>query len=226
MQGQMRRPRNESAVTLLPLSSTQQAFWFGQRLNPDSALYNIGGYIEIYGAVDPAIFERALRQAVAGADGLSLQFIETQDRPQQYFNRDIAWDMPVFDVSREADPRAAAEAWMSDDLARVFDLTRGPLFRFALLKAGDDRFYWYGAYHHLVNDFSGSLLIERRVADLYSRLVGGTGPTTDDPGSWLDLLDEDESYRLSPRLQRDQDYWRGRLVDRPDVTTLSGRPPA
>ena len=67
---------------------------------------------------------------------------------------------------------------MSDDLARVFDLTRGPLFRFALFKAGDDRFYWYGAYHHLVNEFSGSLLIERRVADLYSRLVGGTGPTT------------------------------------------------
>ena len=64
------------------------------------------------------------------------------------------------------------------------------------------------------------------MADLYSRLVGGAGPTTDDPGSWLDLLDEDESYRLSPRLQRDQDYWRGRLVDRPDVTTLSGRPPA
>ena len=90
-------------------------------------------------------------------------------------------DMPVIDLSREADPGAAAKAWMSDDLARLFDLTRGPLLRFALVKAADDRFFWYGAYHHLVNDFSGSLLIERRVADLYSQLVGGAEPEWRNP---------------------------------------------
>jgi nonribosomal peptide synthetase DhbF len=108
----------------------------------------------------------------------------------------------------------------------TLDLTRGPFFRYALFQAAHDRFFWYEVYHHLINDFVGSSLVERRVADLYSRFVEVAIPETDEPCSWLDLLDEDESYRLSGRRERDQNYWRAQLVDRPDAVTLSGRPPS
>ena len=213
------------AQTLFPLSAAQTGVWFGQKLDPGSAFYNVGGYVEICGPVDHGAFERALRQAVAGADGLHLHFIETEDGPRQYFARDVEWDMPFIDVSREADPRAASVAWMLDDMARVFDLTHGPFFRFALFQAAQDRFFWYEVYHHLINDFFGSLLVERRVADLYSRLVNDAKPQTEEPSSWLDLLKEDDSYQLSARRERDQSYWRAQLIDRPDAVTLSGRPP-
>ena len=54
---------------------------------------------------------------------------------------DPDWVMPIIDVSAEADPRVAAEAWMRDDMARVADLTRGPLFGYALFRAATDRFF-------------------------------------------------------------------------------------
>lgn len=47
-----------------PLSSPQLDFWFDQILHPEVPLYNIGGYVRIEGAIDPAQFEKALNQVI------------------------------------------------------------------------------------------------------------------------------------------------------------------
>ena len=83
------------------------------------------------------------------------------------------WSMSLVDVSDAPDPQAAAERWMRADLAEPVDLTRGPLFAYALLKAAADRFFWYSRYHHIVMDGFGFALVARRVADVYSALVAG-----------------------------------------------------
>src|SRR5437762_12774480 len=60
----------------LALSSAQLGIWFAQKLDPGSAAYNIGEYIEIDGPVVLPLFERALRQVVSEAQSLRLQFSE------------------------------------------------------------------------------------------------------------------------------------------------------
>ncbi|MCL2384540.1 MAG: condensation domain-containing protein, partial [Alphaproteobacteria bacterium] len=98
--------------TLLPLTAAQNGIWFGQMLDPARPYYNIGRYLEVRGPVDPHLFEKALRAAVTEIDGLHLHFIETEDGPRQYCGTNADWPMPFFDVSGEADPHAAAIAWM------------------------------------------------------------------------------------------------------------------
>jgi hypothetical protein len=49
----------------------------------------------------------------------------------------------VIDVSSAADPWAAAEAWMWEDMLRPVDLRQGPLFTQAVFKAAWNRFFWY-----------------------------------------------------------------------------------
>ena len=78
--------------------------------------------------------------------------------------------MPIIDVSAEGDARAAAESWMRADLARPFDLARGPLFGYALLKAAVDRYFFYARYHHIVIDGFGCSLVARRLAEVYTAL--------------------------------------------------------
>src|SRR5882724_551487 len=210
----------------LALSSAQLGIWFAQKLDPGSAAYNIGEYIEIDGPVVLPLFERALRQVVSEAQSLRLQFSEQAGEPRQFVGEPTAWPLPIIDVSAESDPRAAAETWMQTELARPIDPTVGPLFGFALLKASATRFFWYARYHHIVLDAFGMWLVARRVAEVYSALCAGERSQGDAFGPLSDLLNEDRAYRASARLDEDRHYWREALAARPEPgsLTLSSRP--
>ena len=209
---------------LRPLSSAQSSIWFAQMLDPHSPVYNIGEYLEIVGPIDPQLFETALRQVVAQCDALRLRVIETDEGPRQYIGADPDWSMPFVDVSGEADPCAFAETWMHEDMARVVDLTRGPLFGYALFRAATNRFFWYARYHHICNDGFGFSLVARRQAAVYSALFRDKRLETGNLGSWFDLLDEEDDYRLSARYVHDREYWHDQLAQRPEPATLSGKP--
>src|SRR5258708_607919 len=192
----------------LALSSAQLGIWFAQKLDPGSAAYNIGEYIEIDGPVVLPLFERALRQVVSEAQSLRLQFSEQAGEPRQLIGEPTAWPLPILDVSAESDPRAAAETWMKADLALPIDPLVGPLFGVALFKASATRFFWYARYHHIVLDGFGMWLVARRVAEVYTALCAGESSQGDAFGSLNDLLNEDVAYRGSGQFEQDRHYWR------------------
>ena len=211
----------------LPLTGPQLGIWFAQQLNPASAAYNIAQSIEIDGDINAALFERALRQGVGEAEALCVRIVEHDGVPRQVVDTSMAWSLAAIDVSAQADPRGAAEAWMYDDLARAVDPAQGPLFRFALFKAADDRFFWYARYHHIVADGYTMWLIARRVAQIYTELSAGRSASDGAFGPLRVLLDQDAAYRGSDAVADDRAFWAEQLKDRPDAARLGGeRPPA
>ena len=213
-------------LELRPLSVAQLGVWVIQMLEPRNPIFNIAEYLEILGPVDPRLFETALRLVVAETDSLHLRFVEMDDGPRQFLLPKLNWVMPFIDVTSEDDPRIAAEAWMREDMDRVVDLSCDHVFSYALFRAAPDRFFWYSRYHHLCHDGFGQSLLAQRVAVVYSALVEGRPAEAEKPGSWFELLDEEENYRRSARYVRDQGFWREQLVDRPEPVTLSGKLPA
>lgn len=213
-------------LELRALSAAQSGIWLAQAMNPGSPDFNIAEYVEIRGPVDPCRFERALRQVVKSTGALHLRIVLHGGEAGQRVVRNDDWRFPVIDTSSAADPRSAALEWMQADRARAFDLTGGPAFRYALLRLGADRFFWYSCNHHLWMDgYSGSL-VAREVAEVYS--ASASQQPTESP-AWRDyraLLDEEKDYLDSPRHSRDRDYWREELQGRPDTATLSGKAPA
>ncbi len=123
----------------LPLSTAQLDFWFAQELDLQNTGFNVGEYLEIHGAIDPALFQAALRQLIFETDVLRLRLVERAGEPRQIVAAPAEWPLPFFDVSGEVNP-AAALSWMSADIRRPTNLLRGPLFAFALFKAAADRF--------------------------------------------------------------------------------------
>ena len=200
--------------------------WIAQRLDPGNPEFNIAEYLEIFGPVDPRLFEMALRRVVLEADALRLRVIDTDLGPRQYVDADLDWVMPFIDVSAETDPRAAAETWMQEDTNRVVNLSGGPLFGFALFRASRDCFFWYYRYHHICADGASHSLVARRVAGLYSDYIEGGLAEIEDPGSWFDLLKAESDYRLSAQFMSDREFWHEHLADRPEPVTLSGKPPS
>jgi amino acid adenylation domain-containing protein len=206
---------------LLPLSQGQVSIWLAQMLDENDPAFNIGECVEICAAVDKERFELALRRAVTEADALHLRVVGTIDGPRQYLREDDDWVMPFIDFASESDPRSAAEAWMRTDMSRTFDLARGPLFRFALLRISPDCFFWYAVNHHLVNDGFGWILLLRRVAELYGHLTDGSPYEPQQFATQDDLIEAERAYRESQHYTRDRDYWLKILKDRPKATTLS-----
>ncbi|CDR09437.1 non-ribosomal peptide synthetase [Streptomyces iranensis] len=224
--------------TRLPLSTSQSEIWLGQQLTPESTRFRVGEYLEIHGPVDRELFESALRQAVAETEPYNTRFGADDGVPWQVLEPVTDWELPYLDVSGEAEPRAAAERWMRAEMARPTDLTRAPLFAFALFKLGPEQFAWYQAPHHIVTDAAGAAGTARRVAELYTRRVAGDGDRagngadedrceTDpgaDRGSLRDMLEWDEKYRASDDFDTDRKYWLERFGDCPEPARLAGRP--
>lgn len=223
------RPRLRDAPadpTALPLSTAQIEVWLAQQLAPRDTLFNVGGYLEISGAIDFEVFTKALRMALQEAGSPLSRFQETSAGVRQ-LPGDVR-DVPIlfFDLTGEADPHASALAWMDGDIATPFDLVEGPLCRFALLKLREDAVLCYSVFHHLVTDFFGARVLERRTANLYGAAMSGRAAPSETLTPWPEVLDDELAYRQSDRFQRDRAYWRERLANRPETATLSGRPPA
>jgi amino acid adenylation domain-containing protein len=209
---------------VLSLSTAQREIWFAeQQLNTANRVYKVGECVEIYGPVDPALFEAALRRVVGEVDSLHVRFAEDSDGPRQVVEPLSEWLMSMVDVSEEPDPRMAAEDWIAADVARPMDLARGPLFSYALIKVRPARFLWYQGYHHIVMDGFSFSLVARRVAEIYTALVQGLTCDQNVFGSLRQLLDSDSDYRASERFVKDRKYWTRRFADRPEPTRLVGQ---
>ncbi|MGH3941363.1 MAG: amino acid adenylation domain-containing protein [Pseudonocardiaceae bacterium] len=216
-------PAKGSPVVTLLLSAAQREIWLAeQQLNKVNRVYKTGEYVEIFGPVDPVLFEAALRRVVGEAEALHVRFVEDGDGPRQVVEPSD-WLMPFVDVSEESDPCTAAQAWLATDVGRPMDLTRGPLFSYALIKLRSDLFYWYQGYHHIVMDAFGFSLMARRVAEVYSALVEGSVCEPKVFGSLRQLLDSDSAYRASEQFTRDEEFWRKRFFDRPEPVALVSR---
>ncbi|WP_328730753.1 amino acid adenylation domain-containing protein [Streptomyces caniferus] len=209
---------------MLPLTGAQAGVWFAQQVDPDSPIFRAAEYLEIHGAVAPGLFEQALRQVVTEADALHIRFLETDDGPRQTVGPQPEWHLEVIDVSDAADPRQAAEEWMGRDLRRKIDLTRSPLFTYALFRVSPDRWFWYHAYHHILLDGVGAALLVRRVAHVYTALAAGQAPEPVSFASVRTLLDEDFAYRDSESFAQDRAFWRAQYDGHPEPVALSPRP--
>ncbi|MGO4851078.1 condensation domain-containing protein, partial [Inquilinus sp. 2KB_12] len=214
---------NDMHQALFPLTAAQSEIWLAEMLTPGTAQYNVAEYLELHGPIDPVLFEMALRLVVAEAESLNVAFIDEGNGPRQILDPAADWPFPVIDVSSESDPMATVEAWMQADLARPVNLIGGPLFTYALFRAGPDRVFWYQRYHHILIDGVGAALIASRLADVYTALVEGREPGPTPFGPFRDLVAADAEYRTSKAFLRDQGYWMNRFADRPDPITLAGR---
>ncbi|MET9699922.1 condensation domain-containing protein, partial [Streptomyces sp. NPDC006529] len=190
----------------------QVGIWYAQELAPENPVYNVAELVEIRGELDADLLVEAIRRMVMEADTFHLRFRGVEGVPGAYV--DVSGELPVFfvDVSGEVDPRGAAEEWMRSELRRPLVVADRLLFAFAVLKLGEDSFFWYSRSHHLVADgYSGSL-VAGRAAEIYNALLEGRSGAEGALESVSVLRDADRAYRSSADLEGDREYWSGTLA--------------
>ncbi|MGK4585534.1 non-ribosomal peptide synthase/polyketide synthase [Kitasatospora sp. HPMI-4] len=215
----------QAANSSWPLMAGQSGMWFAQQLDPASPAYQASECTEIHGAIDPALFEAALRQVIDECEAFRLGFTTVDGETRQAPRPVEDWPaLRVVDVCEESDPWAAALEWMRADLARPLDPASGWAITQVLFRAADDRWFWFQRAHHaLVDGYSGRL-IAARMSEVYTALVEGREP--DAAGTFPSLrhlIAEEADYLASDSYRTDRRYWLDRLADRPEPVTLAGR---
>src|SRR5260370_10039492 len=199
----------------LPLSPPQLGLWQAAALEPTNCIDNVAEWVEIYGTVDPALIQEAVRIVALELDACKTRFIQCADGPRQIVDRAADFSISFFDLSADQNPSVVAKEWVRSALARPVDLFRDALFKFALFKTAPDRFVWYHRYHHIVMDRFGAARVAVRVAQVYTAFYGKLEYGANPFKSFKVFLEHEESYRASKQFTRDRQYWLQRLAERP-----------
>jgi amino acid adenylation domain-containing protein len=207
----------------LPLSFAQERLWFIDRLDPGSAVYNIPGAWRLAGALDVDALERALGEIVRRHEALRTAFAEVDGSPVQVIAPFTGFALPVEDLSGlgEADREAAVRQHAGEDARRAFDLAAGPLFRAALLRAGEEDHVLLISMHHVVSDGWSMGVFFRELSALYAAYrEGRESPLTELAVQYADYAVWQREQLEGAVLDRQLSYWRERLAGAPELLEL------
>jgi amino acid adenylation domain-containing protein/non-ribosomal peptide synthase protein (TIGR01720 family) len=191
------------------LTSPQREIWLNQILHEGVPLYNVGGYVKIFGAIDPVLFEQSVNLLIQKHDSLRTVLTEVQDEdgiPTQTYAEKLTVTVPVRDFSDAARPDEDAMAWMQQRFIETFDLTGQSLFRYDLVKVSEDNYYWLIQYHQLIVDSYAVALLNRSLAGIYTKLANGQVPNLSNL-SYVTFVDNDRAYLESAVFDKQRQYW-------------------
>ncbi|HEU4556995.1 MAG TPA: amino acid adenylation domain-containing protein, partial [Longimicrobium sp.] len=131
--------------------------------------------------------------------------------------------LPVEDLSGlgEADREAEVRRRAAAEAARVFDLSRGPLFLAALLRLGGEDHVLLLSMHHVVSDAWSLGIFIRELSTLYAVYRdGGASPLAELPVQYADYAVWQREQLAGEVLDRELAYWRERLAGAPWLLEL------
>ncbi|MDJ0840059.1 MAG: amino acid adenylation domain-containing protein [Acidobacteriota bacterium] len=209
-----------------PLSFAQQRLWFLDRFLEDAdarSAYNILFPFDIEGTLSTLDLVRALTEVVHRHDSLRTTFTMEGEEPVQVIRPFSSYRVPLIDLSSlDQEPRMQTAQYLSAQQSRVpFDLERGPLFRFFLIKLEDHRHQLLTSVHHTIGDGWSLGVLINEVSRLYNAFSRGeSSPLPDLAVQYTDYTLWQRSWEDGPYMQAHLDYWNRQLDGIPPLLHL------
>jgi hypothetical protein len=222
------RPDAGNAASSFPLSFSQQRLWFVDRLESESAAYNIAYAIRVRGRLDAGMLWRAMDEVVRRQHALRTVFEEAEGQVVQRIEAARSVPMPLVDLG--ALPRERREpharSIVAEDSRLSFHLGRWPLMRCKLLRLDDDEHVLGIVTHHIISDGWSMVVLIRDLTLVYVALVAGApSPLPELPAQYRSFVEW--QWSLGSALEEQRAYWRKKLAGAPvflDFPTDHPRP--
>ncbi|WP_240359113.1 non-ribosomal peptide synthetase [Pyxidicoccus trucidator] len=202
----------------LVLSPAQERLWFIHQLQPDSGAYHIPQAAELRGAVDTRALDSALRWLLERHPVLRTTVSSLQGQPHAAL-------APVPSQVLHVEGAAAQPGWIAQRLHqeswRPFSLERGPLYRFLLLRTGEERHVLLAVFHHLVVDGLSLDIVLRELGEAYAAFRQEQPPTAAPvPLHYADVAAWQRSEAVHARDEAQLTYWKRQLTGAPELLQL------
>ncbi len=198
----------------VPLSFAQQRLWFIHKLEPSSSAYNLPVAVRLSGRLNVAALERTLSEIVGRHESLRTSFRMGEGQPVQIIAPHVELSLPVKDLTHLPEDERMKEAreLASADARLPFDLERGPLYRLALLRLGEEEHVLLFTMHHIVSDGWSMGVLVREVAELYRAFAEGEpSPLPPLPIQYADFAHWQRTHLAGEVLETHWQYWKRQL---------------
>ncbi|MBK9712877.1 MAG: amino acid adenylation domain-containing protein [Kouleothrix sp.] len=219
-----RRPHPDTA----PLSLDQQRLWFLHQLEPESPAYNIPMIVRLKGSLAQNILEQSLQEVIERHEVLRTTFGSRDRQPIQIIAHNLPLSLSVVDVqaSRDQELDATIRGLAAHEIARPFDLSKGPLVRATLWKLGPLDHVLLFVVHHIVFDAWSRTIFIREVASLYETYGRGQAPALAPLAiQYADFAHWQRAWLQGARLEQHLAYWRRQLAHAPPARPAHRCPP-
>ncbi|WP_051083724.1 non-ribosomal peptide synthetase [Thiomonas sp. FB-6] len=147
----------------LQVSFSQRRMWLIHQLDPLGAAYNMGDSRHLRGALDVGSLRRALTALVARHEAFRTRFAFGKLEPMAWVDAPSEARLTLLDAG--SDPDWSEQ--LQRAIAEPFDLERGPLHRFLLVRLGEAEHVFVLVMHHIVLDDWARAIVWRELAELY-----------------------------------------------------------
>jgi len=187
---------------IYPLSSMQQGMLFHSLYEPGSKVYLIQLMCHISGGMEPAAFHRAWEAVVHRHAILRTAVLwEGLEKPLQAVHEsvDLPWREEDWRDLSKAEQEEKWQNFLREDQELGFDFQQAPLMRLALLRTGDESYYFAWTFHHVLIDGWCRQVLVKEVFSLYEAYREGRELELDSPPAysnyiaWLQKQDESKA---------------------------------
>lgn len=209
------------------LSNAQRRLWIICQFEEESTAYNMPGAVVLHGDFQPFAFERAVKVLLERNESLRTVFIQVQGEPyQKILDMDQLLDsyyvtLDLTDITGSEDQEQKVKEYYTPFANRPFNLERGPLARFQIVRIHEDRWVLMINIHHIINDGWSDGLIHNQLITLYNAFaVNRPNPLSlprfqyKDYTLWYNALVNNGGFKES------ETYWLEKFKDKPNGIEL------
>lgn len=216
-----RRPKT------FPLSFAQQRLWFLDKLQPNSAAYNVPTVVRLSGPIQLEPFKQALDLVVMRHESLRTTFEGNDDSPAQKINAPSSVEFKVLDFSGlpEAERKFQTDRVTADEIRRPFDLAEDLMIRATLVRQAPDEHILILVTHHVASDEWSLRILFREWAAYYEGICEGREVTLPElPIQYADFAQWQRDWLASNEYKAQLEFWSQRLKAAPVLQLPTDRP--
>lgn len=157
---QKKKAQKESALVIKPvekqdsyeLSYAQKRLWILDQINEGYYGYIIPTSLLLEGTLNKKALSEAFSSVIRRHESLRTYFVSEEGQPRQKIKDEITFTLEEFDFSSSEDAPETTRIFAREFGRRVFDLSKSPLLRAALVKLSEQEHILLFAMHHIISD--------------------------------------------------------------------------
>ncbi|WP_442947635.1 amino acid adenylation domain-containing protein [Nostoc sp.] len=207
----------------LPLSYAQQRLWFLDKLNPNSAFYNIPIALRLVGTLNQAALQQSLQEIIHRHEVLGTNFVIVNGKPSQLIQTKTNWTVSVVNWQHllPSEKEIALQQLAQQQVQRPFDLATEALIRTTLVVLSETEHALLVFIHHIVFDgWSVGVFVQELIALYNAYSQGQPSPLTPLPIQYADFAIWQRQWLQGDVLQSQLSYWQQQLKDAPALLSL------
>ncbi|WP_353931424.1 non-ribosomal peptide synthase/polyketide synthase [Okeanomitos corallinicola TIOX110] len=215
------KPRIEK--TEIPLSYGQQRLWFIDKLEPNSASYNLPAALKLQGELSIEALEKSFQTIINKHESLRTNIKEIAGKPQQIIHQKTNWKISTIDIKALSIEQQQKEtkAIINQQTNQLFNLEKDSLIRATLIKLTETENIFTLCMHHIISDgWSMGVFIEELVTIYNSYIQGKETELKPLPIQYADFAIWQRNWLQGEVLEQQINYWSKQLENAPTFLPL------